>query len=182
MILLFFNLIFSIPENCYPGIKYYNYYAWGGILSIGSISGNIRDIHLEGAFCPRKSGQYRLIYNGNIDSVNENTWSIYSFNRISSKNRISNFYFLNKSSCYPYIISHSTNVGSAYGILKYQYLNEIEEIMNSSVSYSCDSYFCLNNRIFPICEQLFSFSRKISHINLLNIFFFYLFELILNHF
>jgi len=152
----------TIALQCIPGLKYSNlgysngkYYGIDrGVISIGKIAENIRDIYLSGSFCPPSTGNYSFKYTGSIDAKSEPFWSSYQY--IDGKyGRESPIFRLNKISCYKYSIAHSTNIGYATGTLYFKYMEDGSEwvIMNSSVSYSCYLSFCKEVGDFPNCYK-----------------------------
>jgi len=160
--LLFCSIFASIPSGCVPGSGYRNLlYSNGkyslverGILQTVQISESVRDIYIRGSFCPPSSGKYAFKYSGSVDSANEGSWSYYEY--VNGKyGRESPTFSLNATSCYRYYIHHSTYIGFVTTALYYKSVDVSNEwvLMNSDVSFSCDTSFCKYQGIFPNCLE-----------------------------
>ena len=155
-------ILYLIFFNCISGINYKNYgYSPFILINNASVSGNLHDIHFRGSFCPPQNGIYRLIYKGEIHPTYENLYSSYLYFGITSKNRTSNWFYLTNNKCYYYYTVHSIDNMFTTGILLYEF-NNIEYIINSTVSLNCSNNFCKFGGIYPNCNFLeYSLNFKI---------------------
>jgi len=143
MLLIF--LFASIPPDCVKGITFWTKInsvdTKIGVINVASMSGSYRDMFFEGSFCPKHPGEYRMVYEGTLDSRYESTYSRYYFVDALRLSRISPYYYLNQYSCYQYRVIHSTYTGSTWGNVYMEPKDGIRFIITNETSYSCTKTF-----------------------------------------
>ena len=156
----FISLIFSIPNDCKPGIIYSDrrnsfYY----IINESYFNeNNLWDPILQGSFCPFLNGKYRLIYEGSIDSTYDSTVSRFYFNG-TLIGRISNFFNLSNKICYSYYMLPASGKTYAWGKVTFEFENG-EKILSTNLNtYNCLKTFCKNNSTSLINCNLSSKSK-----------------------
>ena len=153
MFISFFYFIFSIPENCIPGITNGNWVPSGLVfrlitIGIAQSSPSWADVGFIGSFCPPETGKYSIILEGTYSSSCDHQ-SIYRFNNISYPNRNGGYQYLKNGYCYSYRYWASTCSYGTSGSIYYQKEGFSKILMNSSVSYGCDLSFCKNKVLCP---------------------------------
>ena len=129
--------------NCEKGITVISIKNTIPILNEANVSGFYHDLDFSGSFCPHETGLFRLIYEGSLDEHNENAFSFYMLNNISSKNRTTAYHYLDKNTCYKYQIYHSSFDVFMNGTIYYQKNNDNKTILTSAHSLTCFRDVCL---------------------------------------
>ena len=164
--LIFFSK--SIPNECIPGINYWNWCrhtdcppsgkGFTEIIQNSSTNGvsNRQDFGFFGTFCPNKNGLYRIIlegiFNPNCEYLYNSRYSLYNF---SSNSRISSYIYLNNKACYSFSTYTSTCILNSYGSLYIQFENNTKYLLTFKDSYSCELSFCKKDNLkFPECIEI----------------------------
>ena len=139
-----------LTSDCVRGVSHKTYNGNLEVINEAYFSGTIRDNIFYGSFCPPSSGNYRLVYDGSLDSGNER-YSSYSFNDYSSKNRTSEYSYLYKKTCYKYHVWHAYNSGALTGSLYFQKESAEMQLITNKTSYSCGRKICSHKNKDPQC-------------------------------
>ena len=154
-----------LTSDCEKGTLRKNYYGKKQVLSQAYFSGNSRDNQFFGSFCPPSSGNYRLIYEGSVDSRYEARYSSYIFNGKSSKSRTSEYHYLYRKTCYSYAMYHSSDTGSLKGALYFQKDLEGKQLITNMNSYTCSRKICFPGSRDPDCGMRFTLKTKLNRTN-----------------
>ena len=155
---------FSFKE-CSKGIFSRNYdHTNQTILTEAKVQKGYRDLHFIGSFCPPHDGEYRLLFEGTLDVDNEDEYSSYEFNNVTSKNRTTPYYLLFSHTCYPYRFTQSvgyseTNNGSLY----FQEKNQEKQIITNETSLTCHKLVCLSGSKHPQCLKYITYVSQLSN-------------------
>ena len=133
----------GLGSDCEAGIQKSSYKGSTYIINKAYSSGTFNDNYFFGSFCPPTSGLYRLIYEGPINNNFETRYSIYTFNGITTKARISAYHYLYSGTCYSYSMKHSYPKSNFEASLYYQKDSDDKVYITNETSYTCIREICL---------------------------------------
>ena len=102
---------------------------------------------------------------GSTDQYNEDEYSSYVFNNVKGKNRTTPYHHLFKDTCYSFSIFQSTQLGSSYAKLFYQYESETKVILSSSNTITCQKLYCKKGSKDPFCIRFVTCIRRYKFAN-----------------
>lgn len=143
-------------------------------LSKAYVGANFHDNHFYGSFCPPTSGLYRLIYESSIQQNYETSYSSYTFNNITLKDRTSAYHYLFSKTCYNYRIVHSIDNSATAASLYFQKDSGEKQYVTSSTSYTCNRDICLPGSTDQRCKRFCTCRRNRRNENIILITFIHL--------
>ena len=151
------GLIFTDVRNSFLNIKL-----------IASYTGKIWDPVFKGSFCPKKNGNYRMIFEGYYNTNYEPIVGQYGLNFLLTNSRTTSYYQLNSNICYPFYAKQSNYPDfNGWGNLYFQLEGTNKFLLNSSNSFSCYDYLCLNGNQYPNCGSSINLKLNLNFLIIL---------------